>query len=287
MHRQAEKPTFDEINSRNYGPGRCRVCGVEVGKLKSYCSQECRFEREFARRRMVRAARGWVLDTSSDTQRERALKLWHGSPPEQITCKTCGRQVKKKGIRQRYCSRQCAFQDLDWKKSCGPKPKEAKRCARCNSEVTSRVAKYCEDCRAVAYREQMDRHNAARRIVTTERTCIVCQVVFLGGPYRRTCSSFCSSQLHRSARHAKERGVEVEVFSHIQIFARDKWRCHICGVKTPRELRGVNAPNSPELDHVVPLSRGGKHSRTNVRCACRACNQAKSNDVIGQLGLDI
>jgi len=269
---RSNKPTFDDINARNYGPGRCRVCGVEVGKLKSYCSQDCRFEREFARRRMVRGQQGWVPD----------------SPPQQITCKFCGREVKKKGVRQRYCSRQCAFQDLDWKKSCGPKPKEVQRCARCNTEpVTRRSAKYCEACRAAAYREQMERYNAARRVVTIERTCIVCQVVFLGRPRQRVCSAVCTRKLHHSARRARERGVEVERFSHIQIFARDKWRCHICGVKTPRELRGVDAPNSPELDHVVPLSRGGKHSWTNVKCACRACNQAKSNDVIGQLGLDI
>ena len=32
-----------------------------------------------------------------------------------------------------------------------------------------------------------------------------------------------------------------------------------------------------EIDHIVPLSRGGSHTRDNIAPACRSCNRKKSN----------
>ena len=43
--------------------------------------------------------------------------------------------------------------------------------------------------------------------------------------------------------------------------------CHYCG-------RHV-APKELTMDHVVPMSRGGKTTRGNVVACCKACNTAK------------
>ncbi len=78
----------------------------------------------------------------------------------------------------------------------------------------------------------------------------------------------------------------VETFDPILALDRDGWRCQICGVKTPKKLRGTFKPNAPELDHIIPLAQGGAHSPANTQCACRACNLDKSDKaVIGQRGL--
>jgi 5-methylcytosine-specific restriction endonuclease McrA len=43
--------------------------------------------------------------------------------------------------------------------------------------------------------------------------------------------------------------------------------CHYCGRKVaPRELT---------MDHVVPISRGGKTTKGNVVACCKECNTAK------------
>jgi 5-methylcytosine-specific restriction endonuclease McrA len=56
-------------------------------------------------------------------------------------------------------------------------------------------------------------------------------------------------------------------FTRRNIFYRDKNRCQYCGkVFRQRELN---------LDHVVPLSRGGKSTWDNVVCACIPCNTEK------------
>jgi 5-methylcytosine-specific restriction endonuclease McrA len=81
-----------------------------------------------------------------------------------------------------------------------------------------------------------------------------------------------SSHRRRAARH----GCEYEPISKLQVFERDGWRCYLCGCATPRHLSGTTEPNAPELEHVVPLARGGSHTWGNVRCACRSCNRAKA-----------
>jgi 5-methylcytosine-specific restriction endonuclease McrA len=45
--------------------------------------------------------------------------------------------------------------------------------------------------------------------------------------------------------------------------------CYYCGARVaPRELT---------LDHLVPVSRGGKSTRGNCVAACKACNNKKKN----------
>jgi 5-methylcytosine-specific restriction protein A len=46
-----------------------------------------------------------------------------------------------------------------------------------------------------------------------------------------------------------------------------KGKCHYCG----REV----GKNALTMDHVVPLSRGGKSSKGNLVPACKACNNKK------------
>jgi 5-methylcytosine-specific restriction endonuclease McrA len=42
----------------------------------------------------------------------------------------------------------------------------------------------------------------------------------------------------------------------------------------------LSDPEAPNIDHVFPVSLGGKDSEDNVRLAHRLCNMRKSNKVI-------
>ncbi len=53
--------------------------------------------------------------------------------------------------------------------------------------------------------------------------------------------------------------------SRREVFIRDKYTCQYCGKKT-KDLT---------LDHVVPKSRGGRHTWDNLVSACRSCNHRK------------
>ena len=54
-----------------------------------------------------------------------------------------------------------------------------------------------------------------------------------------------------------------------KLFARDRYTCAYCGVRL--------APDSLEREHIIPYSKGGKDSWTNVVTACRPCNQRKAD----------
>jgi HNH endonuclease len=55
-------------------------------------------------------------------------------------------------------------------------------------------------------------------------------------------------------------------FNH-KLFKRDRYTCAYCG--------GEFHEHELEREHIVPTSRGGADTWTNVVSACRACNQLK------------
>lgn len=58
---------------------------------------------------------------------------------------------------------------------------------------------------------------------------------------------------------------------HLALFERDNWICGICHRKINKWLRHPNYW-AATVDHIVPLSKGGKHVWANVRAAHAKCN---------------
>ena len=63
------------------------------------------------------------------------------------------------------------------------------------------------------------------------------------------------------------------------IYARDNSRCQYCGKKFPT--------SELTLDHIVPRSRGGDTSWTNMVCCCVKCNVRKGGRVPREAGLTL
>jgi hypothetical protein len=55
----------------------------------------------------------------------------------------------------------------------------------------------------------------------------------------------------------------------IKTIRRDNQRCQICNEYVSED--------EIELDHIIPISKGGKTTIENLRVLCRSCNKAKSN----------
>lgn len=77
-------------------------------------------------------------------------------------------------------------------------------------------------------------------------------------------------------RRALTSDPDAESIDRDEIGGRDGWRCGLCGKRVDRRLTWPN-PRSASLDHIVPLSRGGKHDRQNVQISHLSCNVAKGN----------
>lgn len=59
-------------------------------------------------------------------------------------------------------------------------------------------------------------------------------------------------------------------FSKHNVFLRDGYICQYCGDDVSRK--------TATLDHVLPVSLGGKTNFENTCCACATCNATKGND---------
>lgn len=76
---------------------------------------------------------------------------------------------------------------------------------------------------------------------------------------------------------ALKKGATIHRFNPIDVFSRDRYICQACGCKTRPDYNRFH-PKYPNLDHIVPLSKGGEHSIKNAQCLCRQCNIEKSNN---------
>lgn len=81
---------------------------------------------------------------------------------------------------------------------------------------------------------------------------------------------------HDQLRRARKMGLDTEVFTTKEICERDGWTCGICRLPVEPGLRYPN-PRSASLDHIVPLSKSGPHTRANCRCSHLECNVARNN----------
>lgn len=80
---------------------------------------------------------------------------------------------------------------------------------------------------------------------------------------------------HHLKRAAQERG---ELITLAGLIERDGDLCYLCGRQVSDALPFTH-PLKANIDHVVPISKGGTHTLDNVRVACRSCNSAKGAKV--------
>lgn len=216
-----------------------------------------------------------------------------------FTCIQCGKEAhrrlsgsnKANGLVNKYCSMAC-------RSAYAVDRKSAARQMRAGLAIMRKVAKMlstfplhvvepkqhvcvCIDCSMSYVREP-------RKSKTTCPPCIAARAEAklraARKLYRKTDVAQASKAKSKAIRRAKQ-SIEAERVSPLKVFARDNWRCQLCGVSTPQSLRGKHKPNSPELDHVIPLALGGEHTWANLQCTCRACNGAKGSRPLGQIGL--
>nr|WP_269149928.1 HNH endonuclease [Nesterenkonia alkaliphila] len=83
-----------------------------------------------------------------------------------------------------------------------------------------------------------------------------------------------SSNAAKHERRARSEAT-IERFDPVEVYERDAWTCGICGGKVDPQVLHPDAM-SASLDHVVPLSKGGDHTRSNSVLAHLICNIRKS-----------
>lgn len=68
-------------------------------------------------------------------------------------------------------------------------------------------------------------------------------------------------------------------FSRRNVYARDDYRCQYCAESFPA--------GKLTFDHVLPRSRGGKTSWTNIVACCEDCNRRKGDRTPAEAGMQL
>jgi hypothetical protein len=154
-----------------------------------------------------------------------------------------------------------------------------KVCVKCGVDKPlgefSRTSDPCRKCHAAIKKARtvyvpVERHAAM---------CAGCGETFSAdGRRRRYCSTTCLKShnywVSNMRRRALLASALVETFPRMEIFERDGWMCGICHDPIDPSLRHPDR-RAASVDHIVPLARGGEHSRQNVQAAHWDCNSAR------------
>lgn len=264
------------------GPRTCVTCAksFDAKPNQKHCSARCRWGVKATRAERTEASKSAVCEFCSTKFAPRLSGT-----------------NKKAGYPRRWCSQDCrkgALSVVRQQKVVPPKFSAyyAAHCQECGvAGGLRRPWKVCPACsRAKAWLANVESRAALHRAAAKETTCPDCGIRYcrvFGHPGPMPVCPDCAverAKMHartqRGVRRARLRSVLVDRVDPSKVFKTDGWRCYLCGCYTPKSLRGTIEPNAPELEHVIPLSKGGEHSYANTRCSCRSCNQDKSDDLL-------
>lgn len=176
-------------------------------------------------------------------------KRWKS--PEPRPCAHCGGSFLPGHHSQRYCTPECSY--------------EHDRSIR---------------------QERARLRRPPERVGTLDECAACCRLYSVERGTQRYCSESCSSAavaeqnyLKRVRRSERLAASSSEKFDRREIFERDEWRCGICQTVVERDAR-VPHLLAPTIDHIIPIARGGGHTRDNVQCAHFSCNSRKRDSVV-------
>ena len=226
-----------------------------------------------------------------------------------LSCIVCTKPftytTKSKGRHARFCGDDCrgtrrAQQMRTAKRGPAKRKSYIRPCIECGDEFASaiRTTMCCgPSCANARKKRESDKTRTANANARLSRECARCNAVFVmprpsakvlrgeakSGIY---CSRLCANdgvayaskadakRARKHRRRARFHCVPSERFASSEIFERDKWRCGVCLHLVDSALSHPH-PMSASLDHVMPLSKGGSHTRGNTQCAHLRCNVAK------------
>lgn len=220
------------------------------------------------------------------------------------TCLACPKSIDHLSARARYCDSKCRKRAEVLKRD--PTARRAKqqarqatkragrRCAKCSASIAHRPlhAKYCS--RACLKKTELQRDREIRRQYTRvwlannpdygtnwRRNNKEKSRAIARRSYQKNKANYRASNLAWEARnpgaHTERSALRRARFlgnpGSVGVSERDWFRlirryrggCAYCG----------NLAARIEMDHIVPLSRGGRHAIGNVLPACQECNRSK------------
>jgi 5-methylcytosine-specific restriction endonuclease McrA len=243
----------------------CQGCGALVIKKSSrdnrtlFCSPKCKL-RGFYRRHIKQADR---------------------------PCQRCGIALDRKGPLCRPCAVVALQERIKLRPAKPAKVHSVHPCVVCGCATSNKYRTCSKACWSVRHSQLLK--GKKYRLARVVKHCRICHRSFV---VTRRATVECPrcrkpKYLKSSYRRAKHFGVKRDrSISLAKVGTRDRWQCQLCGCRTLPKQRSTH-DRYPNVDHIVPLSRGGTHTWDNVQLTCRSCNQRKATEIRGQFRLAI
>lgn len=229
----------------------CKECAnkanVERQKKRYHTEQYKAIAKQSRDKRRKRNAFIWA----SENEGSHCVVHWH-------KCTDCGRekQYRNKVNENDLCDRCLMFKD--WRENGFECKEKQVKCSKCGTiHNAKKVGAMCDKCRGISRKVSSRESNRRNRKHNRAK-------------YGTT---------HRA--RARKYGVYYEPVNRLKVYDRDKWKCCECGCKVVRSVE--YKPNQATIDHVIPMSKGGAHTYSNVVTMCMSCNSIKSNNLVDGL----
>jgi hypothetical protein len=290
------------------GNTHCKVCQKRANRTGTFEKWSCctRCGEQYQKRK----ARKGTLCAKCKTEKQKQ----DGYVRQLKTCEACGnpfsRRVYPNRESGRACSRECGWKLLRMDKAAG---KQQTRIKRENAKASRLVGSLCPCCicdlHFVPDNSQVNtcsrgckRELQLRKIIAIHygsyeawlnKRCADCSGLVeetgskrrYKGQYCLSCASIRNQASKKAAKYKRRRlanGVTAkhpskEILKGIAEMIRNAGhKCSLCGLMMTRDC-DPNSDRHIELDHKVPLSRGGTDTFDNIRAVCRKCNGLKSD----------
>jgi len=214
---------------------------------------------------------------------------------KECICNYCSKTFKTRTRGKdsnKYCSRECAFAERKANIKVKTKKMVMSVCVICSKQFEGRSnSKYCSDeCNKEQARIKAREYwktNKAASVVNryTTKICKECgnkfTINFMANT-REYCSIECARKRHRED-HKQQRKEQlkkafVERVYFKRIYFRDNGTCQICNKPVAYD-KNPKDPMGATIDHITPLSKGGKHHPDNCQLAHRRCNSFKGANI--------
>lgn len=182
-------------------------------------------------------------------------------------CIQCTESLDKDGLICSKClviNRKKVQDKLPKTKNCKQCSKEIIRTTDCNISWTKQ--KLCFDCSEFNDSECEKKHYRRNRKKKSEYGKTP-EVKEYQKYYRKTSDGKMAKRISNEKRRAQKAATEIEdVSDHIKYLFTFQDFCWYC-----------NAQHDLQIEHMIPLSRNGTHTKDNLVLACKKCNTTKGS----------
>lgn len=284
-----------DISHRHGNARRCQQCSAEHQKRQSSRNPD-EAANCFDRNELEACRPGRLRRLRCGKHYTRAFKAGVELTPPERNCLSCGTRFTATRHDARHCSRRCTTQTSYDRNR---RPEATRLCLECETPFpitrTDRLT-----CSLKCSKRRIDRRkNKGSRDFLCAHCSSVFQTIRSDALY---CSPWCGKRAYyaanrtqlieravqwatehpeemrarRRARRARKRSnpgsVGVALKDWTRLVNRHLGRCTYCGKQ----------PETVQMDHVIPLARGGRHAIGNVVPACPSCNHSKQDTLLAE-----